>query len=290
MSSETISPQFRVLTVDLEDWFHQIGIPSVSDPKTWPSLESRIEANTHRLLDLFDEAGVSATFFCLGWVAKVYPNLIRQVAARGHELGCHSQLHRPIHELDESTFRSDLRTALRYLEDATGTPIRAYRAPGFSLTCACLWAIPILVSEGITCDASFFAGHHAHGGFPDLKYQAPFLLRHQGAELLEFPATTIRLGPLTMAPAGGGYFRLLPYGVIRSLISTRPYVMSYIHPRDLDPGQPMIGDVSPWRKFKANVGLRGSRAKLARLMREPGWQSIGQICKAMSLDLSAVDL
>lgn len=263
--------------MDLEDWFHQIDVPSVADAAGWHSLEPRIEANTHRLLDLFDEAKVSATFFCLGWVAKTYPRLVREVVSRGHELACHSHLHRPIHALDESTFREDLRTALRYLEDAGSAPIRAYRAPGFSLTPSCLWAIPILVSEGITCDASFFGGRHAHGGFPDLDYQTPFRLRHLGAELVEFPATTMRLGPMTMAPAGGGYFRILPYGIIRHMLISRTYVMSYIHPRDLDPDQPLLGDLSQWRKFKATVGLRGSRSKLARLIREEGWASIGAV-------------
>jgi hypothetical protein len=162
------------------------------------------------------------------------------------------------------------------IEDVIGHQVQAYRAPGFSLARTCLWALPILVEEGITCDASFFSGHHAHGGFPGLDIQLPFLLRHGGVELLEFPATTLSIGPLTFAPAGGGYFRLLPYAVIRRLIAARPYVMSYIHPRDLDPDQPLLGDLSLLRKFKANVGLKGSRNKLARLIREPGWLPLGQ--------------
>jgi len=291
MSSNLLPPPLRILTVDLEDWFHQIGVASVANPTSWHTLESRIESNTHRLLDLFDEAKVSATFFCLGWVAKAYPRLVRQVAERGHEFGCHSHLHRPIYELDPLTFRDDLHTALRYLEDASGSQIRAFRAPGFSLTPACLWAVPILASEGIAWDSSFFCGHHAHGGFPDHDLQTPFRLRHQGAELLEFPATTLRIGPITLAPAGGGYFRLLPYGVIRQLISDRPYLMSYIHPRDLDPDQPILGDVSYWRKFKANVGLKGSRSKLAKLIREPGWQPLGLAASlCMKGDLPVVEL
>lgn len=284
MLSEPPRPPMRVLTVDLEDWFHQIDVPSVADSASWHSLEPRIEANTHRLLDLFDEAKVSATFFCLGWVAKTYPRLVREAVSRGHELACHSHLHRPIHELDESTFRDDLRTALRYLEDAGSAPIRAYRAPGFSLTPSCLWAIPILASEGITCDASFFSGRHAHGGFPDHDFQTPFRLRHQDAELMEFPATTLHFGPMTLAPAGGGYFRILPYAIIRRLLAPRPYVMSYIHPRDLDPEQPLLGDISPWRKFKATVGLRGSRSKLARLIREEAWVPIGGLMDRIGLE------
>ena len=284
MLSEAPTFVMRALTVDLEDWFHQIDVQTVADPAGWPSFESRIEANTHCLLDLFDKAGVRATFFCLGWVAKTYPLLVREVVARGHEIGCHSHLHRPIHELDESTFRDDLRTALRYLEDAASAPIRAYRAPGFSLTPSCLWAIPILASEGITCDASFFSGRHAHGGFPDHDFQTPFRLRHQGTELIEFPATTLHFGPMTLAPAGGGYFRILPYAIIRRLLAPRPYVMSYIHPRDIDLEQPILGDISRWRKFKATVGLRGSRSKLAKLIMDEGWAPIGELLDKIALE------
>ena len=247
-----------ILTVDLEDWFHQIGIASFTDAATWAYLDSRIERNTNRLLDLFDDCGVRATFFCLGWVAQVYPSLVREVAARGHEIGCHSLLHRPIYDLSEPAFREDLRSALGYLESATGEKVRFFRAPGFSLNSNCLWALPVLNEEGITCDASFFSGTHAHGGFPGLDLQSPFRILHGGTELLELPATTIRLGPVTMAPTGGGYFRVLPYPVIRRMISSRSYIMSYIHPRDIDPDQPAPNNSSIWRTFKANIGLQGS--------------------------------
>lgn len=281
MSSETASP-LRILTVDLEDWFHQIGIPSVADPDRWGVLPSRIEGNTHRLLDLFDEAGVKATFFTLGWVARTCPALVKEVASRGHELACHSDVHRPVGELGEAAFREDLRRALGALEDLVGAKITAFRAPGFSLTPECLWALPVLAGVGITRDASFFGGRHAHGGFPLLDPKGPFLLGVEGVRLLEFPATTLRLGPVTMAPAGGGYFRLLPYAVVRKLVADLPYVMSYIHPRDLDPDQPVLGDVSAWRKFKANVGLKGSRAKLSRLVREGGWVTLGQAAEQLA--------
>ena len=271
-----------VLSVDLEDWFHQIGIPAVQNPYTWLSFDSRVEKNTYRLLDMFDEAGVKATFFTLGWIAKIYPGLVREIAKRGHEFGCHSHLHRPIHELSELVFREDLRMALGNLEEIISQKVRYFRAPGFSLTKACLWAIPILAAEGITCDASFFSGAHAHGGFPDLDFQAPFRMVHDGVELLEFPATTFQLGPLTMAPSGGGYFRLLPYSIIRRLIDSRRYVMSYIHPRDLDPDQPTLNGLTPWRKFKANVGLHSGQLKLASLIRDYKWVSVGACISELS--------
>lgn len=282
MSFEGMPPPMRILTVDLEDWFHQIGIASVSDPASWGSLESRVEANTHRILDLFDSAGVSATFFTLGWIAKTFPSLVREVAARGHEVGCHSDLHQPIGELGESAFAEDLKRALGHLEDAIGEKVRSYRAPGFSLTPNCLWAVPVLARHGVDCDASFFGGRHAHGGFARFQPDAPFLLRAGGAELLEFPATTLHFGPMTMAPAGGGYFRLLPWPIIRRLIAELPYVMSYIHPRDLDPDQPILGDVTLWRKFKANVGLRGGQSKLVKLVQQGSWVTLGEAVSGLN--------
>lgn len=276
MLSESNSSPLRILSVDLEDWFHQIGIASSADPANWLNFESRIENNTYRLLDLFDEAQVKATFFSLGWVAAVYPRLIREIAARGHDFGCHSNLHYPIHTLCESTFSKDLQTALGHLEDALGQKITSFRAPGFSLTRDCAWALPVLSSHGITCDASFFAGKHAHGGFPELNIQVPFRMLYGGTEILELPASTLRIGPIALSPTGGGYFRLLPYSLIQKHISNQPYIMSYVHPRDFDPDQPTLSDLSLLRKVKSRVGLNRGIVKLARLIRDYEWIPISK--------------
>lgn len=270
-----------ILTVDLEEWFHLLECSGAGEAGHWASRESRIVPNTHRLLDLFDQHGVKASFFALGWVAEHYPALIRQIQARGHEIGCHSHWHTLVWSQTPAAFRQETQRALDTLADTTGQPIRMYRAPGFSIRADCLWAFEILAELGITTDASVFPGRHAHGGLGQRYPATPFHLETPSGSLLEFPMSLSRVGPMDFAYAGGGYFRLLPEWAIRYHLRTRPYTMTYFHPRDFDSGQPRL-QLGTLRGFRAYVGLSHSAQKLGNLLKDFRGISMGEFAQRSS--------
>lgn len=263
------------LTVDMEEWFHLLDCQEIGTVDAWSSYESRIEANTHRLLDLFDQHGAQSTWFVLGWIAERYPYLVREVQRRGHGIGCHSHLHSLVWQQTPTTFRQETQLALRTIEDTCGIPITMYRAPGFSITEATPWAFEVLADCGITTDASVFLGRHGHGGIKMKDaLQGPFDLPTPSGTLREYPMTLARLGPFDLAYAGGGYFRLLPWSIIRHYIEANPYTMTYFHPRDFDPGQPRIRNLGLGRTMKSYVGLAQSLTKLNQLIRSYPAQAI----------------
>ena len=275
----SLKPVPPIITIDLEDWFHFLECEAIPGPEAWGSLESRIRRNTERLLDLLAIHGIHATFFTLGWVAKAHPSLLKQVADQGHEIGCHSGLHSLVHQQTPDVFRLETRQALEAISECIGRPVTAYRAPGFSLTDHTLWAFEVLGELGITTDCSVFPGQHAHGGTGDLFPQGPFRLKcRNGTSLREFPITLVKTGPLHIAYAGGGYFRLLPYSMIARLTHTNPFTMTYFHPRDFDDGQPSVPGLSILRRFKAYVGIKGNHEKLNRFLHDFGGQSLGEAC------------
>lgn len=264
----------RILTVDLEDWFHLIDYGGSADVEGWHRYPSRIQENTAFLLDCFREAGVKATFFSLGWIARNHPGLIQDILREGHEIGSHSDVHEMVRKQSPSGFRSDLRASIRAIEDASGQPVRFFRAPGFSITPECLWAFDILLEEGITCDCSVFPGSHAHGGFAQIIPDGPVRLRASAGVLHELPVTTRRIWGTQMAFGGGGYFRLLPGALIRYWAQRSPYLMTYFHPRDFDPSQPVLPGLPATRRFKSYVGLARSRSKLKSLLAMGGFCTV----------------
>jgi polysaccharide deacetylase family protein (PEP-CTERM system associated) len=267
----------RVLTVDLEDWFHLLAHPESDDPARWGGMPSRIEATTERLLELFDGAGVKGTFFALGWVARRHPALLRSIAGQGHELGCHSDVHALVDRMTPDAFRNDLRRSCASIEDAAGVKVRSYRAPGFSITANSTWAFGVLAAEGIEHDCSVFPGAHAHGGLRGISPAGPLRIVTEHGEIHEFPVTTWRLFGRDLAVAGGGYFRLLPARVVKELAGRASYLMTYFHPRDFDPGQPVVPGLSMMRRFRAYVGLKKAAPKLEALLRLGGFGPVGEI-------------
>jgi len=269
----------NLLTIDVEDWFHILDAPEgAPDRPEWSALESRVESNTHRLLDLLDSANAGATFFVLGWVAQQFPRLIRTIHERGFEVGSHGHDHVLVHQLTPEEFTEDLRRSLAAIQDATGQPVTSYRAAGFSITPKEKWAFDILGDHGITVDASLFPGTHGHGGFP-LNSCAPFLLRtSQGTVLREFPIAATRIGGRTVAFGGGGYLRLLPLRLlhrwIRQLNAEEVPATIYLHPREIDPAQPRM-DQLPWiRRFKYYVNLDTTETKLKSLLAQHRFLSL----------------
>lgn len=234
----------NILSVDVEDYFQVEAFTDTVKSSDWDNYPSRVEANTHRVLDLFDKCDVKGTFFILGWVAERKPHLVRAIVERGHEPACHSYWHRLIYKLTPSEFKEDTRRAKEVIEQAAGQPVYGYRAPSFSITARSAWAPEVLASLGFTYDSSVFPVRHDVYGVPDAP-RKPFLLDTPSGPLIEYPMTTFRLGSGPNMPvAGGGYLRIFPYwytkaGVRRAWQEGLP-VISYVHPWEFDPDQPRI--------------------------------------------------
>jgi polysaccharide deacetylase family protein (PEP-CTERM system associated) len=270
----------NAMTVDVEDYFQVSAFDNVIRRDDWASMPSRVVTNTRRLLDLFDNHGVKATFFVLGWVAERFPSLVREIAARGHELASHGHGHRLVYEQSPAEFRVDVRLAKAVIEDAGGTRIQGYRAPSFSITAKSLWALDVLLDEGYTYDASIFPIRHDRYGIPD----AP---RHQheiqrdGGVMFEAPGSTVRIGGMNLPIAGGGYFRLLPYawtrwGITRLNSVERQPAIFYLHPWEIDPEQPRLnaGAVSRFRHYR---NLHKTEPRLRRLLTDFHFTSVASV-------------
>ncbi len=271
----------NALTVDVEDYFQVTSFDRVVSRDSWDSRESRVVASTERLLDLFARYEVRGTFFVLGWVAERFPELVQSIAAAGHELGCHSYWHRLIYDLDEGTFRDDLKRAKRAIEDAAGTSVTAFRAPSFSITRRSLWALDVLVQEGFTIDSSIFPTAHDRYGVPGALPHANYVETPSGP-IAELPMTIARFGRMSVPVGGGGYFRLYPLSLSRRLLGRvnrvheRPFVF-YIHPWEVDPNQPRIGGASLSSRFRHYVNLHSTIAKLERLLPAFTWGTVTQV-------------
>lgn len=213
-----------------------------------------------------DRIDVKATFFVLGWVAEAVPEIVAEIARRGHEIACHSYRHQLVYKQTPDEFERDLSLALNHIEAATGTCPTAYRAPGFSITTQSAWAFDILTRYGIETDASIFPAPRAHGGLPEFPAGKPCLFETTSGRLLKiFPMSYGSILGRRIIFSGGGYFRLLPYPALKLGFDRANYVMTYFHPRDFDPDQPTIPGLSLARRLKSYVGLRTCLSRLERL-------------------------
>ncbi len=232
-----------VVSVDVEDYFHAESFSDIVERPRWDSYPSRVESNTRRLLEVLANLNVHGTFFVLGWVAERYPALVREIAASGHELGCHSYWHRLIYKLSPAEFCEDTKRAKSVIEQISGQPVRGYRAPTYSVIDSSAWALEILAELGFSYDSSIFPIRHDRYGMPDAP-RAPFRFQTPSGPMTEFPITTFRLAGHNMPVGGGGYLRLLPslythLGLQRVQKEGLPIVI-YIHPWEIDPDQPRL--------------------------------------------------
>jgi polysaccharide deacetylase family protein (PEP-CTERM system associated) len=253
----------NAMTVDVEDYFQVSAFDRVVSRDQWDSLESRVCRNTERLLGVFDDADVKATFFVLGWVADRFPDLVRRIASTGHEIASHGYAHRLIYEQTPAAFRDDVKRAKGLLAHVSGQQVEGYRAPSYSLTEDTPWAIDVLIEEGHTYDASVYPIHHDRYGMPDAP-RHPHVLSGRGGTILEAPGSTIRFASMNFPVGGGGYFRLLPYAWTKLGISRinraegRPAIF-YLHPWEIDPDQPrfdpgLIGRFRHYRNLSRTEG------------------------------------
>ena len=263
----------NALSVDVEDWFQVGAFETVIARDDWPSLEARVEANTDRLLALFAEAGVKATFFTLAWVAERHPALIRRIVDQGHEIASHGCDHRRVSTMEPEAFRDDLKRARAVLEHASGKPVTGYRAPSFSIDARTPWAHPILAEEGYAYSSSVAPIRHDHYGWPEAPRHAYRPVA--GAALVELPMTFGEFLGRTI-PTGGGFFRLFPQRLsdhaVRQInrVAGRPAIF-YIHPWDLDPDQPRVARAPIKSRLRHYARLRATRPKLARFVAGHCW-------------------
>jgi len=271
----------NALTVDVEDYFHVHAFARVIDPKDWERYPSRVEENTYRLLQLFGERGVAATFFVLGWVAKRFPKLVSQILSAGHSVGCHGFAHKVIYAGTPDDFRRDLRLGKKAVEDAAGVAVQSYRAPSYSITSQTLWALEILLEEGFNYDSSIFPIIHDNYGLPNAP-RFPYLHSLTGERFIrEFPPSTVRFFGINCPVGGGGYFRFWPYQLTAwalhhiNQIEGQP-AMAYFHPWELDPGQPRIP--AGWRsRFRHYHNLESTEAKCRRLLQDFSWAPLERV-------------
>ncbi len=263
----------NALSVDIEDWFHVGAFETTIRREDWDGLECRVERNTDAVLDLFAAAGVKATFFTLGWVAKRYPALIRRISEAGHEVASHGWDHIRVFTMSADQFADDLSRTRKTLEDASGVAVTGYRAPSFSIDTRTPWAHAVLANSGYAYSSSVAPVVHDHYGWPE----APrFAFRPvKGSGLIELPVTTAKFAGRTLAAGGGGFFRLLPYRFSRWAFEQvnaagEPGIF-YFHPWEIDPDQPRMANAPMRSKIRHYTNLDIMAAKLNRMMAAFDW-------------------
>lgn len=255
----------NILTFDIEEWFHILDFEETRNEEQWKTYEVRIYENVERIFRILEETNTQATFFIIGWIAKTYPDLVKRIASR-YQIGSHTMNHQLIWQQTPDEFREDVSSSVKFLEDLTGQKVTAFRVPGFSIRETEGWAFETLAELGITTDCSVFPAHHAHGGMPSYSKPVPSIISYKDIQIKEFPVSTKILAGHHIIFSGGGYFRLLPYPLIKKWSSEQDYLLSYIHPRDLDAGQPMLKGLPLKRKFKSYVGLNSAERKLRQYL------------------------
>ena len=280
------------LSVDVEDWFQVGAFEHTIAREDWDGLELRVGDNVARILDLFDEVGVKATFFTLGWIAERNRAAMRAIVDRGHELASHGYDHARVFTLSRTEFAEDLAKSRAILEDAAGQAITGYRAPSFSIDARNRWAHEVLAEHGYAYSSSVAPIVHDHYGWRD----APRFAFDPvpGSELVEIPVTTAILRGKRLAAGGGGFFRVLPYGFSRWAIRQvnaegRPAVF-YFHPWEVDPGQPRVAGAPLRSRLRHYTNLSRMAGKLSDLLGDFAWGRMDALAareKPRSLDWAA---
>lgn len=280
-----------ILSVDVEDYFQVEAFARNISRREWDQWPSRVVANTYRALDLCDESGARGTYFTLGWVARKFPQLVREIHARGHELACHSFWHRPVFSLTPDEFREDLRDACDAIEQASGAAVLGYRAPSWSITQKSLWALDILAEEGFLYDSSIFPIHHDIYGIAGAS-RVPYCYEAGGdRQLIEFPPATVRIRGMNLPAAGGGYLRILPFqftkwALRRMAREGAPAIIVYFHPWELDPDQPRIA--SRWKsRFRHYTNLSAMAPRLRSLLKDYSFQPFCELLETSTAGIAS---
>ncbi|MDH5764701.1 MAG: DUF3473 domain-containing protein [Gammaproteobacteria bacterium] len=276
----------NALTVDVEDYFHVSAFAKSIKTQDWEKHPLRVENNTRRLLDLFDSYDTKATFFVLGWVAERVPDLIKDIADRGHEVACHGFSHQLVYSQSPKIFREETFRSKHLLEDIVQTPVRGYRAASYSITDKSRWALDILVEAGFEYDSSIFPVRHDRYGIPDAHEHPHIIKTPNDNSLVEFPLSTAKLFKYRLPVAGGGYFRLYPYAVTHAGLAQinrrqQPFIF-YLHPWEIDPEQPKIS--ASWlSRFRHYNNLDKCEGRLCRLLSDFKFTTAENVLVSLSL-------
>lgn len=271
----------NILTFDIEEWFAYLG----------QGREAEFDRYLDTILNKLDDRELRGTFFCVGEMGRLFPDVIRKIQARGHEIGCHSNIHTWLNKMTVEECREDTHRAVDSLEQCIGEKVVSYRAPAFSIGENNKWAFEILVENGIERDASVFPAARDFGGFPNFGRKEPCLIEYNGIRIKEFPICTARLMGKDVAYSGGGFFRFFPLSYVKREMSKAPYSMCYFHIGDLLPEtsgvlsrkeyedyfkEPGTIKARYLRYFKTNFGKKNALDKLMKLVSDIDFVNLAQ--------------
>jgi polysaccharide deacetylase family protein (PEP-CTERM system associated) len=277
----------NAFTVDVEDYFHVAALSSAVTRDSWDQRELRVEGNIERLLGILDEHRVRGTFFVLGWLAERHPELVRRIAAAGHEVACHGYSHQLVYTQSPHVFREETLRAKGFLEDTLGHAVLGYRAASFSVTRDSLWALDVLIDAGFRYDSSIFPIHHDLYGLPGANPEPHRATAPSGRMIAEFPMSAATFLGVQIPVSGGGYFRILPYWLTRAGLRQinqrrgRPFAF-YMHPWEIDPGQPRI-QVGAFSRFRHYTNLERCEARLHRVLGDFAFTSMHEALQERGL-------
>jgi polysaccharide deacetylase family protein (PEP-CTERM system associated) len=278
----------NAFSVDVEDYFQVAALAPAIAVESWPTRELRVEANTEVILKLCAEKNIRGTFFILGWVAEKSPQLVKRIAAAGHEIACHGYSHQLVYRQTQEVFRQETFRAKGFLEDTIGNAVTGYRAASFSITRDSLWALDTLIDAGFEYDSSVFPIHHDRYGIPGASPAPGRIVAPSKRTLVEFPMSAAKFFGVQVPVSGGGYFRILPYWVTRAGLKQineqagRPFTF-YLHPWEVDPGQPRVKNISVFSRFRHYTNLHKCESRLRRVLSDFSFGTMREVLEGKGL-------
>ena len=281
--------QINAITVDVEDYYQVSAFNKQITKADWEGYESRVYANTHRLLKIFDDNNIKGTFFVLGWVAERNKKLITEISDLGHEVACHGYSHDLVYNQSPEKFLEETKQSKAIIEDIIGRSIKGYRAASYSITVKSLWALDILTECGFSYDSSIFPIVHDRYGIPGAKTMPHRLKTEKGNEIIEFPLSTVGVAKRRLPVSGGGYFRLFPYWLSKAGLNRvnrndqMPFIF-YMHPWEIDEGQPKIKS-SRLSEFRHYNNIDKFEARLLKLIRDFEFSTVSDVLQRLNFDV-----
>ena len=280
------------MTVDVEDYFHVAAFEKTISPDNWDDYPSRVVNNTDKLLQLFADKNIKATFFILGWVAERYPDLVKRIVAENHEIASHGYSHQIIYKQEPDVFKEETLKSKKLLEDISGREITGYRAASYSITMRSLWALDILTEAGFTWDSSIFPIRHDNYGIPSSPTSPYYIKTNNELKIKELPLTTAKYMGMKLPAAGGGYFRLFPYWLSKTLLKNatdKSAAIFYLHPWEVDPDQPRVENAKLFSRFRHYNNLDKCMDRLDRLTSDFSFTTVSDALDSSSAPTIQVD-